>query len=88
MPDQDVDENSAQEPNQPSAPPPIEITLPGYEGVAYSAESKYNICVWLQAIDLMYASKLFARYENSKNRMFNINQEIVRWACFKHVFNV
>lgn len=47
MPDQDVDENSTQEPNQPTAPPPIEVTLPGYEGVAYSAESKYSICVSL-----------------------------------------
>ena len=38
VPDQDVDEDPNAQEGGPSAPPPIDATVPGYEGVAYATE--------------------------------------------------
>ena len=40
VPDQDVDENTAEEPGAPTAQPQIDAVVPGYEQVAFANESK------------------------------------------------
>ena len=41
IPDQDVDENSVQQPTAPPGPPQIDDVVAGYEQVAYSTEGDF-----------------------------------------------